>query len=317
MTKRSFDQRELRRAFGTFATGVTIVTTSDGNGTNYGFTANSFTSVSLDPPLILVCLAKSAGSCGIFQMAKHYAVSILSEEQRQASAAFATPGIDRFAKVGWSKKATGAPVIEGSAAWLDCSMHQTVDAGDHIILIGHVEDYDYNTRSPLGYCRGAYVTFGLDEDTLRMAEQTGALKVGGIIEHSQKILLQIAPATGDITLPIASNFGPESNPHSLLGKLAKAGYKANIPFLYSAYNDEDHHFVFYRGEAWQLAEARDAPGPFQLFEPSEIPWDEIKNSAVKSMLQRYVTERDRDEFGIYVGDAVRGTISHLGGGGAE
>ena len=90
MTERSFDQRDLRRAFGTFATGVTIVTTSDESGTNYGFTANSFTSVSLDPPLILVCLAKSAGSCSIFQKAKNYAVSILSESQREANVAEAS-----------------------------------------------------------------------------------------------------------------------------------------------------------------------------------------------------------------------------------
>jgi flavin reductase (DIM6/NTAB) family NADH-FMN oxidoreductase RutF len=101
MTDRPIDAMDLRRALGAFATGVTVVTTVDGDGNPRGFTANSFTSVSLEPPLILVCLAKRAASCPVFQVAESFAVNILSEDQKAVSSAFSSPTADRFGTVDW------------------------------------------------------------------------------------------------------------------------------------------------------------------------------------------------------------------------
>ena len=152
------DPRELRRSLGTFATGVTIITTIDSAGEPRGFTANSFTSVSLDPPLVLVCIAKEAGSLDAFENAESYAVNILSEKQRDLSTLFASRGENRYADVSWTKKTTGSPILNGTAAWLDCTMEQTIDAGDHIILMGKVVAHEHNAEPILGYCRGAYVS---------------------------------------------------------------------------------------------------------------------------------------------------------------
>ena len=135
MIDRLLDPVDLRRALGTFATGVTVVTTMDADDRPRGFTANSFTSVSLDPPLILVCLAKTAASCPVFHAAKSYAVNILSEDQKAVSTAFSSRAADRFAAVDWSTRATGCPIIAGVVAWLDCRMHEVVDAGLDVTVV--------------------------------------------------------------------------------------------------------------------------------------------------------------------------------------
>ncbi len=151
MTDRPIDAQALRRALGTFATGVTVVTTMDADGTPRGFTANSFASVSLDPPLILVCLAKKAASCPVFRASESFAVNILCEDQKAVSAAFSSRIVNRFATVDWSTRSTGSPIIAGTVAWLDCRMHEAVHAGDHYILIGRIMDYDYAASIPLGF----------------------------------------------------------------------------------------------------------------------------------------------------------------------
>ncbi len=145
------DPRELRNALGAFMTGVTVVTTLDGDGNPRGLTANSFTSVSLDPPLVLFCIAKNAFSCPLFAGAARFAINILTEEQRDVSSTFASKIEDRFATVDWRPGQTGSPVLTGAAAWLDCRMHDQVDAGDHLILIGRVVAFDYSSANPLGF----------------------------------------------------------------------------------------------------------------------------------------------------------------------
>ena len=136
-----FDARDFRRALGTFATGVTVVTSLTEEGEPFGFTANSFTSVSLEPPLVLVCLAKSAAGCAIFEAAGRFAINILADSQRDVSQVFASKGADKFGAVEWRTGLTGAPILAGVAAHLDCVTHETVDAGDHVILIGRVISY--------------------------------------------------------------------------------------------------------------------------------------------------------------------------------
>lgn len=134
----AIDIAEFRRALGAFVTGVTVVTTIQPDGSPRGFTANSFTSVSLDPPLILVCIAKTASSYAVFSQTKHFAISVLAEDQKAVSGVFASKAADKFSQVAWHRRVTGAPVMEGAAASFDCATHEVIDAGDHIILIGRV-----------------------------------------------------------------------------------------------------------------------------------------------------------------------------------
>ena len=149
---------ELRRAFGTFVTGVTVVTTRDRDGTPRGMTANSFTSVSLDPPLLLVCIGKAASSFPAFAETDCFAVNLLHENQTEVSATFASKSADKFGAVDFDHIHTGAPVLTDSLTWFDCTVHNRVDAGDHLILIGQVHAFATRPATPLGFCRGRYVS---------------------------------------------------------------------------------------------------------------------------------------------------------------
>ena len=152
------DPALLRRAFGAFATGVTIVTTKDEEGRPRGLTANSFTSVSLDPPLVLICISRSAASFDAFATAAGFAVNILHEGQVALSALFASKASHKFQSVDHVRLFTGAPVLQDSLAWFDCSVHSRVDAGDHIVLIGRVEAFEARTAPPLGFSCGRYAS---------------------------------------------------------------------------------------------------------------------------------------------------------------
>ena len=150
------DPHELRRALGSFPTGVSIVTTRDAAGTPRGMTANSFTSVSLDPPLILVCVSKAASSFPAFGGCNAFAVNLLHEEQRDVSSLFASKALDKFADVDHAILHTGAPVLSDCLAWFDCTAHERVDAGDHMVLFGRVEAFGATALKPLAFCRGRY-----------------------------------------------------------------------------------------------------------------------------------------------------------------
>ncbi|WP_448501307.1 flavin reductase family protein [Sphingomonas sp.] len=151
------DQRTLRDALGCFATGVTVVTTRTVDGTPVGLTANSFTSVSLDPPLLLVCIAKSASSLSAFEQARHFAVNVLHIGQQPVSGRFARRGEDRFAGTDVETWDSGVPILSHSLASFECAHEAAHDAGDHVILIGRVERVRFEPRrDPLLYFRGRY-----------------------------------------------------------------------------------------------------------------------------------------------------------------
>jgi flavin reductase (DIM6/NTAB) family NADH-FMN oxidoreductase RutF len=156
----AFDVKEFRRALGCFVTGVTVVTTVDPEAGPKGFTANSFTSVSLDPPLVLVCVAKSSGSHDAFLHSRAFAINILQKAQRDISTSFASKGSDKFSRIRFTTGATGSPILPESAAWIDCETHDRIDAGDHTILIGRAIDFTHTSRLPLGYHGGNYIDFG-------------------------------------------------------------------------------------------------------------------------------------------------------------
>lgn len=151
------DARTLRDAMGCFATGVTIVTAHAPDGKPIGLTANSFTSVSLDPPLLLVCIANNAGSAEALRAAESFAVNVLQIGQQPVSNLFAGKGEDRFAGTRWEVGEYGAPILPSSLGIFECKRHTLHEAGDHFLLVGRVEKASFEPRrDPLLYFRGKY-----------------------------------------------------------------------------------------------------------------------------------------------------------------
>lgn len=151
------DPRTLRDALGCFATGVTIVTCLDGRGEPVGLTANSFTSLSLEPPLLLVCVGRTASSAAALTAATHFAVNVLQTGQQPASIRFATRKEDRFTATPWSPGEYGPPVLLDSLGVFECAAHAVHDGGDHHIVIGRVLRASFDSAlDPLLYFRGRY-----------------------------------------------------------------------------------------------------------------------------------------------------------------
>jgi flavin reductase (DIM6/NTAB) family NADH-FMN oxidoreductase RutF len=151
------DPRTLRDALGSFATGVTVVTCLTPDGSPAGLTVNSFTSVSLDPPLLLVCLAKPAASAVALIEATQFAVNVLQTGQQPASIRFATRDEDRFGTTPWACGEAGAPILKDSLGVFECERHAVDDGGDHHILVGQVTKASFDTSlDPLLYFRGSY-----------------------------------------------------------------------------------------------------------------------------------------------------------------
>ena len=151
------DARTFRDALGCFATGVTAVTAIDPDGLPIGLTANSFTSVSLDPPLLLVCIANNAGSASVLRAADRFAVNVLQIGQQPTSNRFAGKGEDRFANTPWEVGEFGTPVLSGSLSSFECESQDIHDGGDHFILVGRVLKAIFEPRrDPLLYFRGKY-----------------------------------------------------------------------------------------------------------------------------------------------------------------
>lgn len=151
------DARTLRDALGCFGTGITVVTTVDENGAPVGLTANSFTSVSLDPPLILFCLKRGSANLPIFERSGRFAVNVLHIGQQPTSIAFASRTADRFDGLAWETWESGVPILTGSLASFECDTHAVHDGGDHVVFIGRVRRAAFEpSRDPLLYFRGKY-----------------------------------------------------------------------------------------------------------------------------------------------------------------
>ena len=154
-----FSAREFRASLGMFATGVTIVTARTAAGELVGLTANSFNSVSMEPPLVLWSLARTAGSLPVFSAGSHYAINILAADQRALAERFATRGADRWSAVAFTDGAGGAPLLTGAAASFECFNRSRYEEGDHVIFVGEVERCTHRAGAqPLIFHGGRYYT---------------------------------------------------------------------------------------------------------------------------------------------------------------
>lgn len=152
----SFDPQAFRAALGTFTTGVTIITTQSEDGSPVGITANSFNSVSLNPPLVLWSLSKQARSLPVFTSGKHWNVHVLSTEQETLSGRFATQGEDKFSEVQLDNGVSEAPLLQDCTARFQCRTAFQYEGGDHVIFVGEVLAFDHSDRAPLAFQSGQY-----------------------------------------------------------------------------------------------------------------------------------------------------------------
>jgi 3-hydroxy-9,10-secoandrosta-1,3,5(10)-triene-9,17-dione monooxygenase reductase component len=153
-----FDQARFREVLGHFATGITIVTATE-EGEPVGFSCQSFAALSLDPPMVILAPAKSSTSWPRIARAGAFCVNILGEHQEAVCRAFAVSGGDKFDGVKWSPGVTGAPVIDGSLAIVECTLGAIYEGGDHELLTGHVVDMEVGEGSPLLFYRSGFGRF--------------------------------------------------------------------------------------------------------------------------------------------------------------
>lgn len=147
---------ELRAFAGSFATGIVVLTTRDNAGTPYGLTMNAVSSLCLEPPLFLACIAKSAATLKPVLESGSFALNVLAHDQEQVSNTFASKGDDKFSGIATHDGATGLPLIDGCLAYAEFRVADTHEAGDHVIVIGEAVASEINDGAPLGYFRGKY-----------------------------------------------------------------------------------------------------------------------------------------------------------------
>lgn len=154
------ERNELRRVMGHFATGVTVITTLAKDGKLHGLTANAVSSLSLDPPLLIICVDKKAESYSCFEDSKVFTVNILADDQEDLSRRFAVSGGEKFEGVAYRRGANGAPILQGALAHLECKLYAAYDGGDHTIYLGQIDEAETREGKPLLFFRGGYREIG-------------------------------------------------------------------------------------------------------------------------------------------------------------
>lgn len=293
------DPHALRRAFGSYLTGVTVVTTREPGGAPVGFTANSFTSVSLDPPLLLVCPGRFLSSFDSFATCTHFAVNVMSEGQEDVSNTFASFKGDRFARVAHHNDAHGSPLIQGALAQFSCAVDRRVEAGDHHILIGKVLDVTHAEGRGLGYAQGQYFSLGLERKALAPVHK-GAI-CGAIVQHGPHVLLERTPQglrPPQVSLPDRGNLRAD-----MASALKARGLPVHLQAAYSIFDIDGTSFTYV------LAETSAAPsGAFEAVAVEALPHADYCSKPVAQMMTRYALEYRTRAFGLYLGDGDRGDV---------
>lgn len=294
------DPAVFRKTLGKFLTGVTVVTTRDREGKRWGMTANSFSSVSLDPPLVSVCIANRAASYPAFLSAGHFGISILSAGQQDVAMRFAKPFEDKFEGLPFKEPAPGSLVLEGSAATLACRTHAVVPAGDHIVLLGHVLECAVDDVPVLGYSEGRLFDMEAPSEAGTRVPRPGReVDFGWLIESEGRLLLRRDDATSRWAIPMGPLGGGSTMSESMARTaLSVLGVEVEPVFLYSTFDlDEDRTCYVYRARA--LDGLPEGPS-WRLFSEGEMPWSELLHERAVPMLRRYFEESADAQFGIFL-----------------
>ena len=219
-SQQALEVGEFRKALGSFATGVTVVTTRGTENNDIGLTANSFNSVSLEPPMILWSLGKSALSMPQFRAAKYFAVHILSEDQEALSGQFAKRGVDKFAGVEIERGPNDVPLLKHCAARFVCKTAHQYEGGDHIIFVGEVIEFTHWERPPLAFHGGQY-------SQLLKTPASTQKRGGDVSDESLGYLLRVASRQMLVLLKVALMAQRLSvAQYYVLAALAKYGHRS-------------------------------------------------------------------------------------------
>ncbi len=301
------DPRALRNAFGSFLTGVTIVTTRSADGVPLGFTANSFSSVSLDPPLLLVCPSKTLSSFASFETCRNFAVNILAEDQQEISNTFASFKGDRFDTVKWGNDHNNCPVIDGCVAHFSCRSEKRIDAGDHMILLGHVESFNHFPGNGLGYTAGQYFSLGLERDAAAGPGPGRDTIIGVIIVCGNQVLLKktekgLAPPDFQLENGVGVRDAAQE-------WLSETETRASITTAYSIFRDREKNLQY----TYFLAETdRAVSGDLgEFYDIGSLDQSSLVPGPQSDMLMRLALEHETQIFTLYVGDETDGDIHML------
>lgn len=298
------DPKTLRKAFGSYMTGVTVITAMSSDGTPVGFTANSFTSVSLDPPLLLVCPAKSLSSFDVFANCESFVVNILSEDQQAISNIFAGSKEDRFSQIEWHKDEQGNPVIDDALTHFSCKTERNLDAGDHHLLVGEVLDFSTREGRGLGYASGGYFSLGLEREAAEISTQEKHVCVGAIIEHNGKVL--ISQKDGKAVLPTMTTDDNTNAVSTIKQFLTENGIDAQLGAVFSIYENTKNNtnYIFYR----VIAHSADTKDLGEYVAIDDIAQQDFATTAMNSMMNRYASESKNGFYGVYVGQEEQGRV---------
>ncbi|MDA2893316.1 flavin reductase family protein [Mycolicibacterium sp. BiH015] len=302
----------FRRALGSFLTGVTVITTRDAQGRDRGLTVNSFTSVSLDPPLVLFCIDRGAASCAAFMGASGYVVHVLGSHQQDLAKVFASKSPDKFAGLQVGRSSTGVAILADAHAVLDCAAYEVVEVGDHAVIIARVEAFEIADQRPLGFYQGAMRSFHTENESARSATAGVArLAVVWLVEMLDgEIVLRCD--RGRTVLPFSVVSTGELD-GARLAKVATAtlGAPVAIEFLYSVYGSpSDALTLVYRGRVHPSAEHGALAAGHVLMAAGEAALL-VSDDTERSVLERYVAERGDLRFGIYAGSDETGSVATL------
>lgn len=294
------DPRALRSALGSFMTGVTVVTALRNDGVAVGFTANSFSSVSLDPPLVLVCPGKFLSSFDTFANARHFAINILAEGQEDVSNIFAKSTADRFAQVPHRFDANGVPLIEGAAAQFSCTTEQVVPAGDHCILIGRVDTFVHARDAGLGYVNGRYFSLGLERAAFD--ETSGPAVCGAIIESGRDVLM--VQTKDGLRPPHCAHMERGRLINDLRDTLITAGIEADLGQAYSVFesNAPRVQYSYFLATGHLTAQA---PGIVAV-PIADLTKQTFASAPIARMMTRFALEHQTRNFSLYVGSSEEG-----------
>ncbi len=301
---KQLDPKALRNAFGSYMTGVTVITAMTDDGKPVGFTANSFTSVSLEPPLLLVCPAKSLSSFDVFANCEHFAVNILSEDQQNISNIFAGSKDDRFGQIDWHTDEQGNPIIAGALTHFSCKTERNLEAGDHHLLVGQVLDFSAREGRGLGYASGGYFSLGLEREAAEISTQQKQVSVGVIIEHNGKVLL--SQTDGKANLPNTITDDNTNAVSTIKQFLAENGIEAQLGAVFSIYENtkNNNNYIFYRA----FAESSDTKGLGEYVAIDSLAEQNFATPAMATMMNRYATESKNGFYGVYVGKEEFGKV---------
>ena len=301
----TLDTKALRQAFGTFLTGVTVVTARSNTGELVGFTANSFTSVSMEPPLLLVCPGKSLGSYPIFNECTHFAVNILAQDQQDVSNLFAGFEGDRFAETEWIADEFGSPILAGATTSFSCSTHQRIDAGDHMVLFGEIQAFDSTGDEGLGYSNQGYFSLDLERGASEAPATVRSFTVGAIVEAEGAILLQTSEQ--GLQLPSVEVQSRTGAVAAICEHFKQANLSIDLGPAYSIFDNPktgDYSVYFLAS-----SETKETNKLGQFIPLDSLDQTNLASDSIRIMLNRYALERHTGPFGLYLGDDEDGEVT--------